>query len=767
MRKITLTILAVTLLAPCALRAQVGPGVVPWLSSTPPTFCPGATPLYAIGIGFTGQGTVYGNSGTGTGCAVVGGGGGGGPYLPLAGGTLTGPFISPVSSINNLFNIAQFGAVAGGCGVDAAANTTAINLAIGAAAAADGGILIPYASQPFGINPITITAPISVIGQDYTLSSPFPAFGGTWTVTGSALCGTTTSGPIFSYKPTGASGSANGQTVSNFYVRGPGSQGTQTSITSCTESSTTGTCTVSGSVTEPVDTQVYIVGNSTSAYNGVVTVQTSSAGSFSFYVRGYVSGLGTGTGGTVTQESTAIAIGDALSSNTAYPVHLTVDNIGGGNAGIGVSILAQDSRMMHTQAGGDLADGVFVDGNPSYSANTIDFDGGISYGDHIQFDMAMGGSNDHLQHWDFENPPLNDGTADMVWWAALNSWIGPGDYYECNGCSNTFTGDAILLPVSGYNYGVRIDDKYLQIGSGANAAIEVATGGNTDIDVRGSSLPSTHGVLLDSTAASGIRIAGLFACGQLTNQSANGVTATDANGNVCAGSTAITNAQTTNFTNGLQASGINVLTAIPGQTATAYAIANGSYAWCTAYSGAATGGLPTFPTNTTVTFPSSGTINPGTVWCTANQYGGWLIYNFPSSGTPASPQTVSISGAPQFSVSQYGVVSLTASLTSPLYATTTVCASSASPAACGAAAAGSVAVAAAGTTLVVDTTAVTAHSQIKLTFDSSLGTALGVTCNTTINQPTVSARTAGTSFTITMSGSIATNPDCVSYTILN
>lgn len=110
---------------------------------------------------------------------------------------------------------------------------------------------------------------------------------------------------------------------------------------------------------------------------------------------------------------------------------------------------------------------------------------------------------------------------------------------------------------------------------------------------------------------------------------------------------------------------------------------------------------------------------------------------------------------------------LVTGMTASTYATGTNCSSSASPAVCAAAASGSVAVPASGTTLVVDTTAVTANSQILLTFDSSLGTKLSVTCNTTINQPSVSARTAATSFTITMSGSITTNPDCISYMIIN
>lgn len=103
----------------------------------------------------------------------------------------------------------------------------------------------------------------------------------------------------------------------------------------------------------------------------------------------------------------------------------------------------------------------------------------------------------------------------------------------------------------------------------------------------------------------------------------------------------------------------------------------------------------------------------------------------------------------------------------PSALTTTNCSSSASPAVCGSAAAGSVVVAAAATTEVVNSTAVTANSQIQLTFDSSLGTKLAVTCNTTVVQPTVSARTGGTSFTITVPTAPTTNPACFSYSILN
>jgi len=73
-------------------------------------------------------------------------------------------------------------------------------------------------------------------------------------------------------------------------------------------------------------------------------------------------------------------------------------------------------------------------------------------------------------------------------------------------------------------------------------------------------------------------------------------------------------------------------------------------------------------------------------------------------------------------------------------------------------------------TLVVNTTAVTANSQILLTVDESLGTKLSVTCNTTLStllNPVVTARTAATSFTFTIGAVITANPACVSYTIIN
>ena len=91
---------------------------------------------------------------------------------------------------------------------------------------------------------------------------------------------------------------------------------------------------------------------------------------------------------------------------------------------------------------------------------------------------------------------------------------------------------------------------------------------------------------------------------------------------------------------------------------------------------------------------------------------------------------------------------------------------------CGAALAGlfSCATNASAATCVISTTAVTANSVIEIESDSSLGPALSVTCNTTadsaLTAPRVSARSAGTSFTIAL-GTFTTNPECFSYLVIN
>jgi|HubBroStandDraft_3_1064219.scaffolds.fasta_scaffold95955_2 hypothetical protein len=109
--------------------------------------------------------------------------------------------------------------------------------------------------------------------------------------------------------------------------------------------------------------------------------------------------------------------------------------------------------------------------------------------------------------------------------------------------------------------------------------------------------------------------------------------------------------------------------------------------------------------------------------------------------------------------------------TYPLLGTSAACASSASPASCSADPAGFVVIAVSSSTVVVDTSAVTAKSQIFVVFDASLAGALGITqCNSTsgaANTYFVSARSPGTSFTIGSSNPIMNHPACLSYFIVN
>jgi hypothetical protein len=144
-----------------------------------------------------------------------------------------------------------------------------------------------------------------------------------------------------------------------------------------------------------------------------------------------------------------------------------------------------------------------------------------------------------------------------------------------------------------------------------------------------------------------------------------------------------------------------------------------------------------------------------------------------ASGFTGSLIDLQINGTSRLNLTSGGTLTVGIATKSGGYFTSGNCLSAASPAVCGSSAAGSVAVPT-GTTfsvLTVNTTAVTANSQILLTVDDTLGTRLGVTCNSTLATLVggyfVSARTAGSSFTITFNGTIAINPVCMSYTIIN
>lgn len=144
-----------------------------------------------------------------------------------------------------------------------------------------------------------------------------------------------------------------------------------------------------------------------------------------------------------------------------------------------------------------------------------------------------------------------------------------------------------------------------------------------------------------------------------------------------------------------------------------------------------------------------------------------------SSGGTAPTLSLPVAITAPGSLTATTSLAATTSVSGATYLTATNCSSSASPAVCGSAASGSVAIAT-GTvseTLTVNTTAVTANSQIILQVDETLSTKLSVTCDSALTEViggvTISARSAGASFQITHSGNITTNPLCLSYTIVN
>jgi len=138
-----------------------------------------------------------------------------------------------------------------------------------------------------------------------------------------------------------------------------------------------------------------------------------------------------------------------------------------------------------------------------------------------------------------------------------------------------------------------------------------------------------------------------------------------------------------------------------------------------------------------------------------------INYNYSYECGPSIPQITTAQAVGISSKALYGVLESTAETTA------TQCFSSASPAACAANIDGFVAIPAGSSSIVVDTTAVTAKSEISLTFDSTEGGNLGVTCNTTPQTPYVSAKVAGTSFTISVPSNFTTNPGCIGFHIKN
>lgn len=176
------------------------------------------------------------------------------------------------------------------------------------------------------------------------------------------------------------------------------------------------------------------------------------------------------------------------------------------------------------------------------------------------------------------------------------------------------------------------------------------------------------------------------------------------------------------------------------------------------------------PAGSGTTFTGSNHVITGTA------FGGWVIYDTGVVGgvfcgnVTTGAGTVNTTDADTVICDMNVQALFPVGLKTAKFASVTNCSDSAGDAACGAAPAGAFVIDAADTTTVVSTTAVTANSQIFLQVDSSLGTRLGVTCNT--QDPgtfdiRVTARTAATSFTVTADAGPTTNPLCVNFFVVN
>lgn len=97
--------------------------------------------------------------------------------------------------------------------------------------------------------------------------------------------------------------------------------------------------------------------------------------------------------------------------------------------------------------------------------------------------------------------------------------------------------------------------------------------------------------------------------------------------------------------------------------------------------------------------------------------------------------------------------------------------SNCSTSSCGSNISGGMTIPASSTTRTISTTAVTANSQIFIVEDASLGTRLGVTCNTqaltVLGAPRVTSRTAGASFVVSIDLGPTTNPMCFDWWVVN
>lgn len=182
--------------------------------------------------------------------------------------------------------------------------------------------------------------------------------------------------------------------------------------------------------------------------------------------------------------------------------------------------------------------------------------------------------------------------------------------------------------------------------------------------------------------------------------------------------------------------------------------------------GGAVGGASAIPATQYLIPVASGTA--GTLGISTLKLNGGVLY--PSANSTTAVQINKADGTTNVVTldTTGSILSVVGALKSTTMQTTANCTSAASPATCTASSAGSVVMAATTSTIVVNTSVVTASSQIFAIQDNGLGTKLSVTCNTSAAMnPYVSARSAGTSFTVKVDIAPTVNPLCLSFFIVN
>lgn len=387
-------------------------------------------------------------------------------------------------------------------------DTTAIQDAVTAACVKPGTeVLFPAvpAGDCYKFSSITVPCVERLIGQGWSSDQDgIPSFTSSGFLThihGSVLCSTIRTGVAVDLEGATITGGANGAQVSDLFVAGPGSNGTALSITSCTQSGTTpyaATCTVADASTVPVGTPIYIAGNSIANYNGFFFVTAQTSTTFSYLLNNNnVTGLGTGTGGTVTPTSVGVSIGD----QTHYGTSVFSSRLGVGNFGTNMTVHAQNSRFYATLLEDAYADNLYDE----IGTSNNDLFSGLTErgGNHINIDWANSSQSDRFVGMDLEDPVTGDTTARSIYCSSCNADTFANSYIEDN-AEGGYTGDDVQIDSGSNSIGTELVNLHISGGTGQNihitgAAHTIVLGGQMSSITDDSSSQETTLVVPDVT----------------------------------------------------------------------------------------------------------------------------------------------------------------------------------------------------------------------------------------------------------------------------